>query len=112
MQKLKVAQFLQVLLGKNSNIGTDALVKANTKIQDGAIVKESIINEECKIMNATIKGSVVNKNSKIFDGVRLIGKDGNIIIENNVSIGENSIINTDCIVQEGKKLPAGTLILK
>ncbi len=97
---------------KNSNIGTDVLIKANTKIQDGAVVKESIIGEECKIMNATIKGAVVNKNSKIFDGARIIGKDGNIVIENNVSIGENSIINDDCVIKEGKKLPAGTLILK
>lgn len=97
---------------KNSSVGTDTLVKANTKIQDGAIVKESIINEECKIMNATIKGAVVNKNSKIFDGARVVGKGGNIIIENNVSIGENSVINTECVIKEGKKLPAGTLIIK
>lgn len=95
---------------KNSIVGNDTLIKANSKVLDGANVKESIIDEECKIMNATIKGALIEKNAKVYDGARIIGKNGSITIKNNVTIEENCIINIPCVVQEGKKLTAGTII--
>lgn len=97
---------------KNSNIGNDTLIKSSTKVLDGSVVKESIIDEECKIMNATVKGVAIAKNCKIYDGARIIGKNGNIAIENNVTIGENCVINVPCVVQEGKRLSSGTIINK
>lgn len=97
---------------KNSSIGNDCLIKANCKILDYSTVKESVIDEECKIMGATIKGSFVDKNCKIYDGVRLLGKNGNISLHNNVSIGENSVIAVQCEIEEAKKVPAGTILIE
>ena len=97
---------------KNSNIGNDTLIKSSSKVLDGSNIKESIIDEECKVMNATIKGTFIDKNSKVYDGARIIGKHGNITIQNNVTIGENCIINVPCVIQEGKKLLSGTIINK
>lgn len=96
---------------KNSSVGNDCLVKANCKILDYSTIKESVIDEECKIMGATVKGSFIDKNCKIYDGVRLLGKNGNIVLHNNVSIGENSVIAVQCEIEEAKKVPAGTILL-
>lgn len=97
---------------KNSSIGNDCLIKANCKIVDYASVKESVIDEECKIMGATVKGSFINKNCKIYDGARLLGKNGNIVLQNNVSIGENSVIGVACEIEEAKKIKPNTVIIE
>ena len=95
---------------KNSTVGNDCLIKANCKIIDYASVKESVIDEECKIMGATIKGSFINKNCKVYEGARIIGKNGNIVLNNNVSIGENCIITIPCEIEEAQKIVAGTVL--
>ncbi len=97
---------------KNSSIGNDCLIKANCKILDYSTIKESVVDEECKIMGATIKGSFINKNCKIYDGVRIIGKNGNIILQNNVSIGENSVIARSCEIEEAKKIKPNTILVE
>ncbi len=97
---------------KNSSIGNDCLIKANCKILDYSTIKESVVDEECKIMGATIKGSFINKNCKIYDGVRIIGKNGNIILQNNVSIGENSVIACSCEIEEAKKIKPNTILVE
>ena len=95
---------------KNSFIGNDALIKEDCKIIDGAVVKESIIENECKIMSASVKGAYINKNCKIYEGARIAGKDGNIVLQNNVSVGENAIIVKPCEIKECKKIEAGTIL--
>ena len=67
-------------------------------------------DEECKIMGATIKGSFINKNCKVYEGARIIGKNGNIVLNNNVSIGENCIITIPCEIEEAQKIVAGTVL--
>lgn len=95
---------------KNAFIGSDALIKNNCKIIDGAVVKESIIEDECKVMSSSVKGAYINKNCKIYEGARISGKDGNIVLQNNVSVGENSIIVKPCEIKECKKIDAGTIL--
>ena len=95
---------------KNSVIGSDALIKSNCKIIDGASVKESVVDEECKIIGASVKGAYINKNCKIYDGARISGSDGNITLLNNVSVMENAVIARPCEIKEGAKVDAGAII--
>ncbi|MGN1258678.1 MAG: hypothetical protein ACI4T8_00350 [Christensenellales bacterium] len=95
---------------KNSVIGSDTLIKSDCKIIDGASVKESVVDEECKIIGASVKGSYVNKNCKIYDGARVCGEGGNIVLLNNVSVAENAVIARACEIKEGSKIGPGAII--
>lgn len=95
---------------KNSVIGPDCLIKNSCKIVDGASVKEAVIEDECKIMGATVKGSYLNKNCKVYEGARICGKAGNIVLQNNVSVFENAIISKAGEIVEATKVPAGKIV--
>ncbi len=97
---------------KGSTIGNEVLVRANCKINDGAVIKESVVEEECKIFGATIKGAYISKNCKVYDGAKIAGKGGNIVLKNNAIVGENSVISVACEIGEAQKITAGTVINK
>ena len=119
--EFEITDALQILLEKNDNIGYDVItdywkdtgtpediINANAQILENISKDEFVSDEKTEIDSdcSIIMPSTIGKNCKIKKNVRIgpyasIGD--NTIISSNVKI-ENSIIMSDCKIEDGLKI--------